>query len=116
MILVYSVVKERGGPWPVPVPSVDQCARLPAQTIAAPHLQLRSRGQRRSAHGYRSEVQLPLLPTPPYADYDSGHQSISRSSATVLIAYFGDSTPVEGFSEAPSTNTRRWTSFTAAAD
>jgi hypothetical protein len=59
---------------------------------------------------------MPLLPTPPYADYDSGHQSISRSSATVLIAYFGDSTPVEGFSEAPLTTTRGWASFTAAAD
>ena len=58
----------------------------------------------------------PLLITPNYPDYDSGHQSISRSSATVLIAYFGDATPLEGFSEGLPGVTRHWANYTAAAD
>jgi hypothetical protein len=58
----------------------------------------------------------PLVPTPPYPEYDSGHQSVSRSSATVLIAYFGDSTHVDGFSESLPGITRHWDNFTAAAD
>jgi hypothetical protein len=58
----------------------------------------------------------PLLPTPPYPDYDSGHQSYSRSSATVLIAFFGDTTPVDGFSESLPGVTRHWVNYTAVAD
>jgi hypothetical protein len=58
----------------------------------------------------------PLLVTPNYPEYDSGHQSVSRSSATVLIAYFGDSTPLQGFSEGVPGVVRQWANFTAAAD
>ncbi len=58
----------------------------------------------------------PLLATPPYPEYDSGHQSVSRSSATVLIAYFGDNLPFEGVSENFPGVTRSYANFTAAAD
>jgi len=58
----------------------------------------------------------PLVPTPPYPEYDSGHQSVDRSSATVLIAYFGDDTPVQGDSEGLPGVTRYFANFTAAAD
>jgi hypothetical protein len=58
----------------------------------------------------------PLITTPNYPEFDSGHQSVSRSSATVLIAYFGDKTSVEGFSEGLPGVTRHWPNFTAAAD
>jgi len=58
----------------------------------------------------------PLLVTPNYPEYDSGHQSVSRSSATVLIAYFGDDTPIEGFSEGLPGVVRHWANYTAAAD
>jgi hypothetical protein len=58
----------------------------------------------------------PLIATPPYPEYDSGHQSVSRSSATVLIAYFGDSAPVEAVSDGLPGITRHWANFTAAAD
>jgi hypothetical protein len=58
----------------------------------------------------------PLIATPPYPEYDSGHQSVSRSSATVLIAYFGDSAPVEAVSDGLPGITRHWANFTATAD
>jgi hypothetical protein len=57
----------------------------------------------------------PLVPTPPYPEYDSGHQSISGASHAVLTAYFGNQ-PMEGFSEGFPGVIRRWTSFQAAAD
>jgi hypothetical protein len=40
----------------------------------------------------------PLIVTPPYPDYDSGHQSISGSVQAILTAVFG-SMPVQGTSE-----------------
>jgi len=58
----------------------------------------------------------PLLATPPYPEYDSGHQSVSRASATVLIAYFGDDLSFEGISENFPGVTRSYANFTAAAD
>jgi hypothetical protein len=58
----------------------------------------------------------PLLATPPYPEYDSGHQSVSRASATVLIAYFGDDLAFAGFSENFPGVTRSYANFTAAAD
>lgn len=57
----------------------------------------------------------PLITTPPYPDYYSGHQSISGTSQAVLTAYFG-AQPVEGFSEGLPGVTRHWSSFAAAAD
>jgi len=58
----------------------------------------------------------PLIVTPAYPEYYSGHQSLDRTSATVLIAYFGDSTPIETTSESLPGVTRHWSNFTAAAD
>jgi len=58
----------------------------------------------------------PLIVNPAYPEYYSGHQSLDRSSATVLIAYFGDSTPIETTSESLPGVTRHWSNFTAAAD
>jgi hypothetical protein len=58
----------------------------------------------------------PLFASPPYPEYDSGHQSVSRASATVLIAYVGDDLPFEGFSENFPGVTRSYANFTAAAD
>ena len=59
---------------------------------------------------------LPLIATPAYPDFDSGNQSVGRSSATVLIAYFGDSSPVDSFSESLPGVTRHFANFTALAD
>jgi hypothetical protein len=57
----------------------------------------------------------PLVTTPPYPEYDSGHQSISGVSQAVLTAFFGPQ-PMEGFSESLPGVTRRWSTFEAAAD
>jgi hypothetical protein len=59
----------------------------------------------------------PLLTTPNYPEYTSGHQSITGAAATILTAYFGSTMAVIGWSEAfgPSV-TRSWASFEAAAD
>lgn len=58
---------------------------------------------------------LPLINTPPYPEYYSGHQSVSGTSTVVLTTYFG-AQPVEGFSEGLPGVTRHWPSFAAAAD
>ena len=61
----------------------------------------------------------PLLTTPAYPEYSSGHQSGSGASQFVLTAYFGTQ-EVEGFSEGYRPGgvdvVRRWPSFAAAAD
>jgi PAP2 superfamily len=57
----------------------------------------------------------PLIVTPNYPEYYSGHQSISGTAQAILTAYFGNA-PVEGFSEALSGVVRSWPSFAAAAD
>lgn len=41
----------------------------------------------------------PLIVTPPYPDYVSGHAGLSGAAAAVLITYFGNDMPVEGTSE-----------------
>lgn len=56
----------------------------------------------------------PLITTPPYPDYFSGHQSVSGAAAFVLTAYFGHQ-PVEGTSEGLPGVTRAFASFAAAA-
>jgi hypothetical protein len=58
----------------------------------------------------------PLIVTPPYPEYDSGHQSISRASAEVLNAFFGRRMGFETFSEGLPGVVREWRSFDAAAD
>ena len=60
---------------------------------------------------------LPLIVTPPYPDYYSGHQSISRPFAVILTAFFGNHMPVQTYSESLGTGvTRSWANFAAAAD
>jgi hypothetical protein len=58
----------------------------------------------------------PLIVTPPYPEYYSGHQSASGVSQAILTAYFGNELPVEGFSEGFPGVVRRWPNFRAAAD
>ncbi len=58
----------------------------------------------------------PLLVTPPYPDYDSGHQSIAGSSYAVLTTFFGANTPVSGTSEGFPGVVRSFPSYVAAAD
>jgi len=57
----------------------------------------------------------PLIVTPPYPEYDSGHQSNSGTAQAILTAYFGN-VPVEGFSEGLPGVVRSWPNFAAAAD
>jgi hypothetical protein len=57
----------------------------------------------------------PLITTPPYPEYDSGHQSVSGSAQAILTATFG-SMPVQGVSESLPGVTRSWPSFAAAAE
>jgi hypothetical protein len=57
----------------------------------------------------------PLIVTPPYPEYYSGHQSNSGPAQAILTAYFGNM-PVEGFSEGLPGVTRSWPSFAAADD
>jgi hypothetical protein len=49
----------------------------------------------------------PLIVTPPYPDYDSGHQSVSGSAQAILTAFFG-SMPVQGTSEGLAGVVRSW--------
>lgn len=58
----------------------------------------------------------PLLVTPPYPEYYSGHQSVSGSACAVLKAFFGNDMPVEAFSESLPGVVLTWPSFDAAAD
>ena len=58
---------------------------------------------------------VPLITTPPYPDYDSGHQSVSGSAQAILTAFFG-TMPVEGTSEGLANVVRSFPSFAAAAD
>jgi hypothetical protein len=58
----------------------------------------------------------PLLVTPNYPEYYSGHQSVDGTSQAILTAYFGSMLPVEGFSEGLPGVVRSWPNFAAAAD
>lgn len=58
----------------------------------------------------------PLIPTPPFPEYPSGHSTVSAAAATVLSAFVGDSVAFEdstGLSIGSAI--RRFTSFHAAA-
>jgi hypothetical protein len=57
----------------------------------------------------------PLITTPNYPEYYSGHQSVSGTSQAILTAFFG-AQPVEGFSEGLPGVVRSWPTFAAAAD
>jgi hypothetical protein len=58
----------------------------------------------------------PLLPTPPFPSYPSGHSSFSGAAAAVLTDAFGEETRVKVTSEAFPRMTRTFKSFAAAAD
>jgi hypothetical protein len=59
----------------------------------------------------------PLIATPPYPEYSSGHAMVSGSAQAVLTAFFGDDLPVQGWSEFfGDTYVRSWPNFSAAAD
>jgi hypothetical protein len=59
----------------------------------------------------------PLLPTPPFPAYTSGHSSFSAAGATVLAAYFGtDDVRFETTSEGLPGVTRKFDGFWAAAE
>ncbi|AMW04054.1 vanadium-dependent haloperoxidase [Gemmatimonas phototrophica] len=68
-------------------------------------------------NAYIDEKWMPLLQTPPFPEYPSGHSVISTSAAQVLTAIYG-----EGFAFADSTETpyglpvRSFPSFEAAAN
>src|SRR6266480_3234627 len=59
----------------------------------------------------------PVVVTPPYPEYSSGHATVTGAAQAVLTSYFGHNVPVQGWSEAfgPST-VRSWPNFSAAAD
>ena len=59
----------------------------------------------------------PLLQTPPFPEYLSGHSTISASSAQILTFYFGDNFPYTDSSEIRfGLPPRNFTSFKQAAD
>ena len=58
-----------------------------------------------------------LLANPPYPEYTSGHATVSGAAQRVLTAFFGNSLPVEGWSEAfGNSYVRTWPNFATAAD
>ncbi len=65
---------------------------------------------------YLDENWQPLLQTPPFPEYTSGHSGISSAAAVVLTQVFGDSLAFTDSTEvAYGLPTRSFTSFTAAA-
>jgi hypothetical protein len=58
----------------------------------------------------------PLLTTPNYPEYDSGHQSGSGVGQYVMTAFFGSNTPVSGFSEGFPGVTLSFPNYAAAAN
>jgi hypothetical protein len=59
----------------------------------------------------------PLIATPPFPEYTSGHSTFSRSSATTLATFFGtDAIPFSTVSNGLPNVTRQYPGFSAAAD
>jgi len=59
----------------------------------------------------------PLITTPPFPEYTSGHSTFSRSSATTLARFFGtDAIPFQTVSNGLPNVTRSYPGFSAAAD
>ena len=66
---------------------------------------------------YYDEEWLPLLQTPPFPEYTSGHSVISRASALVLTELYGNDFAFKDTTEmAYGLPTRNYTSFIHAAD
>lgn len=60
---------------------------------------------------------LPILQTPPFPEYTSGHSVVSGSASTVLTAIFGDNFAFDDDTEVPfGLPVRSFKSFRAAAD
>jgi len=58
----------------------------------------------------------PLLVTPPFPEYPSGHASVGGAASAVLAAFFGDQTTFSAISETLPGVTRNFSSFSQAAD
>jgi hypothetical protein len=58
----------------------------------------------------------PLLITPPFPEYISGHSTFSGAAASILTAAFGDNVPFDTTSPGLPGVTRSFTSFQQAAD
>lgn len=62
-------------------------------------------------------VWTPLIATPPFPEYSSGHSTFSRSAATVLAGFFGtDAIAFSTVSDGLPGVTRSYAGFSAAAD
>ena len=68
-------------------------------------------------HKYYDEDWLPLLQTPPFPEYTSGHSVISRTAAVILTELYGHNFSFEDTTEIPyGLPTRSFNSFLHAAD
>jgi hypothetical protein len=60
---------------------------------------------------------IPILQTPPFPEYTSGHSTISSAAATVLTKIYGDNVAFNDSTEIPyGIPPRKFTSFKQAAD
>ncbi len=60
---------------------------------------------------------IPILQTPPFPEYTSGHSTISSAAATVLTTIYGDNVAFNDSTEIPyGLPPRKFTSFKQAAD
>ena len=60
---------------------------------------------------------IPILQTPPFPEYTSGHSTISSAAATVLTNIYGDNVAFNDSTEIPyGLPPRKFTSFKQAAD
>ena len=60
---------------------------------------------------------IPILQTPPFPEYTSGHSTISRAAAEVLTKVYGDNVAFNDSTEVPyGLPPRKFTSFIQAAD
>ena len=60
---------------------------------------------------------IPILQTPPFPEYTSGHSTISSAAATVLTELYGDKIAFNDSTEIPyGLPPRKFTSFKQAAD
>jgi len=68
-------------------------------------------------NSYIDEQWRPLLQTPPFPEYTSGHSVISTAAAVVLTYFFGDNFAFDDDTETPyGLPVRKFSSFNAAAD